>query len=76
MIRSLLLGVALLGVWAVPVGCEKDESSSIAQDLGVQEGPRPVAEEKKRPPGPPAGGDAFQTREEAGQPPPSSDDEN
>ena len=74
MIRSLVLGVALLGVWAVPVGCE-DESSSMAQDLGVQEGRRPVPEgEARRPPGPPTDGAAFQTREEEAAP--SGDDEN
>ena len=75
MIRNLVLGVALLGVWAVPVGCE-GESSSIAQDLGVQEGRRPVPEEKRRPPGPPDGSAAFQTQEEEAETPPSSDDEN
>ncbi len=55
MMRTLMLAIATLTLCAALVGCS-DEMSEAADELGIQQGLRPVPKTPKPPPGPPQQG--------------------
>ena len=55
MMRTLMLAIATLTLCAAPIGCS-DEMSEAVDELGIQQGRRPVPEAAKPPPGPPQQG--------------------
>ncbi len=55
MMRTLMLAIATLTLCAAPIGCS-DETSEAVDELGIQQGRRPVTDTPKPPPGPPQQG--------------------
>ncbi len=55
MMRTLMLAIATLTLCAAPIGCN-DEMSEATDELGIQQGRRPVPETQMPPPGPPQQG--------------------
>ena len=55
MIRTLMLAIATLTLCAAPIGCS-DEMSEAVDELGIQQGRRPVPETPSQAPGPPQQG--------------------
>ncbi len=54
MMRTLMLAIATLTLCAAPIGCN-DEMDEAMDELGVEQGRRPVAENPRPAPGPPQG---------------------
>ncbi len=75
MMRLLLVLLVLLFVGAGVVGCEEDQSSSDAAELGIQEGRRPVKAEKRPPPGPGTEGFQMGDNENLPEAPPTPPDD-
>lgn len=70
--RTVLATLAALGLCIVLVGCS-NEGADAADELGVQQGRRPVAAEKRTPPGPPDG--TMVAQEQPGEEPAATGDD-
>ena len=53
MMRTLILAIAILTLCAAPIGCDDDMAEAV-DELGIQQGRRPVPETPRTAPGPPA----------------------